>query len=32
MPPQVYDLYELQPMNLDTTYKCLECFKETGHF
>ena len=30
--PQIYDLYELQLMNLDTTQEYLRHFKETGHF
>ena len=27
-----YDLYKLQLMNLDTTHRCLEWFKETECF
>ena len=30
--PQAYDLYKLQLINLDTIYKCLECFKDTECF
>ena len=29
---QICDLYKLQSMNLDTIYKNLGCFKETGYF
>ena len=27
-----HNLYELQLINLDTTHRCSEWFKETGHF
>ena len=30
--PQVYNLYELQLINLDIIYKFLEHFKKTGYF
>ena len=30
--PQAHNLYELQPINLDTIYRHLTHFKETGCF